>query len=65
MPGREGWTEAELFGLILPLHTRQERRKRSLELVGQRDPGLAENAGNGGSLKILVLQLLENSSLRQ
>lgn len=39
--------------------------KRSLELVAQRDPGLAENAGDGGSLKISVLQLLENSSLRQ
>lgn len=48
MPGREGWTEAEFCGLILPLHTRQERMKRSLELVGQRDPGLAENAGDGG-----------------
>lgn len=25
--------------------------KRSLELVGQQDPGLAENAGDGGSRK--------------
>lgn len=45
MPGREGWTEVEFCGLILPLHTRQERMKRCLELVGQQDPGLAENAG--------------------
>lgn len=32
--------------------------------MGQQDPGLAVNAEGRGSLKISVLELLENSSLK-